>query len=42
MAASAAGIEYPGLMERIINLATERYEGRRSPGQGGGKLRESA
>jgi D-alanine-D-alanine ligase len=42
MAASAAGIEYPGLMERIINLATERYEGRRSPSQGAGKLRESA
>ncbi len=42
MAASAAGIEYPGLMERIINLATERYEGRRSPNQGAGKLRESA
>ena len=29
MAAAAAGIDYPRLLERILNLALERYKGRR-------------
>jgi hypothetical protein len=29
MAASAAGLDYPRLIERIVNLATERYNGKR-------------
>jgi D-alanine-D-alanine ligase len=30
MAAAAAGIDYPRLIERIVNLAVERYNGKRS------------
>jgi len=29
MAAAAAGLDYPRLIERIVNLATERYNGKR-------------
>ena len=39
MAAEAGGIDYPRLIERIVNLATERYEGRNTAA---GKLRETA
>jgi D-alanine-D-alanine ligase len=42
MAADAAGIDYPRLIERIANLATERYEGRRSGSPAATKLRETA
>ncbi|HEU5171330.1 MAG TPA: hypothetical protein VFU46_12370 [Gemmatimonadales bacterium] len=37
MAAAAGGLDYPRLIERIVNLATERYEGRRAGGQTGGR-----
>ena len=42
MAAQAAGIDYPRLIERIVNLAMERYEGRRAGNPAAGKLRETA
>ena len=30
MAAAASGLDYPRLIEKIVNLALERYNGKRS------------
>ena len=42
MAAQAAGIDYPRLIERIVNHAMERYEGRRGGSSATGRMRETA
>jgi hypothetical protein len=42
MAAQAAGFDYPRLIERIVNHAMERYEGRRGGSSATGRMRETA